>query len=188
MGIYDVPVNELINNTANELKSFDSIAAPVWTPFVKTGVHKEKPPVNGDWWHIRVAAVLLSVAKRGPLGVNRLRVKYGGKKNRGMAPARFAKGSGNIARKVLQQLEKSGLVKQETKGTHKGRVLTGEGLKVLSKVSDELMKVHKIEFKKVEKKDLSIAKPKKTAVKKSAKKKSVKKASKKSVKTDEVQE
>ncbi len=138
--IEDVPVQELIEALAEKLKSVEAIKPPEWSKFVKTGAHKERPPVRPDWWYVRSAAVLRSVYKLGPIGVSKLRTKYGGSKNRGFAPERFYKGSGSIIRKVLQQLEKAGLIKQAQVGVHKGRILTKEGMAMLKEVAKELKK------------------------------------------------
>ena len=138
--IYDVSPNDLIANVAEELKNMPEIETPEWAQFVKTGMHKERPPVDEDWWYTRSAAVLRSVAKLGPVGVAKLRTKYGGKKNRGHKPDKFFKGSGNILRKALQQLEKAGLVEYKKDGVRKGRVLTGKGRSLLDKKAGELLK------------------------------------------------
>ncbi len=145
--IYDVPANELIAKTAAELKKLPQLKAPVWSVYAKTGVHKERPPIHADWWHIRAAAVLRSVAKLGPVGVSKLRTKYGGKKNRGHKPEHFFKGSGNIIRKVLQQLEAAKLIKQVKIGVHKGRVLTPEGHSLLDKTALLIQKETKSQSK-----------------------------------------
>src|SRR3989344_4234133 len=76
--IYDVNPNKLISKAAEELKKLESIKPPVWAPFVKTGVHKERVPVEKDFWYKRSASVLRKVYILGPVGVNKLRVKYGG--------------------------------------------------------------------------------------------------------------
>ena len=55
---YDVTADTLINRMATELKSIPEILPPDWAPFVKTGVSRELPPENPDWWYIRSAAVL----------------------------------------------------------------------------------------------------------------------------------
>ena len=72
------------------------------------------------------------MAKLGPVGVSKLTVKYGGKPNRGHKPGRFRRGSGSIARKILQQLEKAELVRQTSKGVHKGRVITKKAAEMLN--------------------------------------------------------
>ena len=53
--IYDKDTNELIAKASEELKKV--IKAPEWAQFVKTGVHKERPPVEKDWFYKRAAAI-----------------------------------------------------------------------------------------------------------------------------------
>ena len=137
--MYDAEPQELVLKAAEELKKMPEIKAPEWAAFAKTGMHKERPPVSGDWWHIRVASVLRTVYRLGPVGVSKLRTKYGGKKNRGVKQERFYRGSGNILRKALQQLEKAGLVKFAEKGVHKGRVVTPKGMAFLDKISSQII-------------------------------------------------
>lgn len=127
--MYDVSTQELIDEAAKELK--DLIQKPEWADFVKTGVHKERPPTRDDWWHVRAAAILRTVHLKGPIGVSKLRVKFGGKKDRGVRPEHFAKGSGSIIRKILQQLEQAELLRFTEKTVHKGRVTTPKGASVL---------------------------------------------------------
>jgi small subunit ribosomal protein S19e len=62
-------VSELIGKAAEALKKVDGIRPPEWAAYVKTGVHKERPPVQQDWWYRRAAAVLCAVQKLGPVGV-----------------------------------------------------------------------------------------------------------------------
>ena len=139
MSMYEVPKGELITTVAKELQKLPAFKPPVWSQFVKTGPHKERPPVQGDWWHVRAAAVLRRIAETGPVGTSKLRKHYGGKRNRGFAPERAYPGSGNIIRKILQQLEKSGLVKQVAVGVHKGRKITPQGTKILDSAAKILM-------------------------------------------------
>ncbi len=136
--IYDVDPSGLIEKTAEELKKLDSIKPPVWAAFAKTGMHKERPPVKNDWWYARAASVLRQIYRYSPIGVSKLRTMYGGKKNRGYRPEHFFKGSGSIIRKVLQQLEKEGFVKQDLKSIHKGRVITAKGKKFLDGIASNI--------------------------------------------------
>jgi small subunit ribosomal protein S19e len=103
---------------------------------VKTGVHKQRPPYQDDWWHIRCAALLRTVYLRGPIGIERLRSKYGGRQERGTKKEKFRKGSGNVIRKCLQQLEKAELVKKTDK--KRGRVVTKKGMSILDKLSAKI--------------------------------------------------
>lgn len=138
--IFDVSVNELLKEVAKELKNVPEIKPPVWSLFAKTGMHKERPPQEADWWYIRSASVLRKVRTHGPIGVSKLRTQYGGKQNRGHKPERFQKGSGSVARKVLQQLEKAGLVKKTQVGKHFGRIATPKGISLLDKTAGKLYK------------------------------------------------
>ncbi len=129
--VYDADAAKTIEKLAQALKTH--IQAPEWTKFVKTGMAKERQPTAQDWFYTRAASVLRTVYMRGPIGVQKLRVKYGSKKNRGHNPERFYKGSGKILRNVLQQLEKASLVKFQKESVHKGRIITAKGKSLVDK-------------------------------------------------------
>ena len=131
--IYDTNTNKLIEKAANALKN--QIKAPEWSKFVKTGRAKERLPIDDDWWYKRAASILRKVYILGPIGTNKLKVKYGGKKNRGSRPEKFYPGSGKIIRTILQQLEKLGYVTEEKENVHKGRKITAKGKSFLDKLS-----------------------------------------------------
>ncbi|MFA5394848.1 MAG: 30S ribosomal protein S19e [Methanomicrobiales archaeon] len=132
--VYDLPADVLIRKTAEELKAMESVEAPEWAAFAKTGVHKQGPPADEDWWYTRAAAVLRRIYVDGPIGVERLRSFYGGKQNRGSSPDRFRKGSGSVIRKVIQQLEGEGLVEN----VENGRKVTPKGRSFLDGVAHGL--------------------------------------------------
>ena len=136
----NVPQGKLIDKTAQKLKNINEIKPPEWANIVKTGTQKQRPPVEDDWWYTRSAAVLRTLLIKGPIGVSKLRTKYGGRKRRGHKPPKFAKGSGSIQRKVLQQLESAGLAKKNEKSVHKGRMITTKGLRLLNDAAKELFK------------------------------------------------
>src|SRR3989338_904231 len=138
--IIAVNPQELIHKTAEELKKQKLVQPPDWSKFVKTGHFKERLPENEDWWYLRSASVLRSVAKLGPVGTEKLRTKYGGRKRRGHQHEQFFKGSGSIIRKILQQLQKADLIKHVQKGVHKGRVLTPKGTSFLDKMAVQISK------------------------------------------------
>ena len=132
--VYDVPADHIIRRVAEELKKRKEIVPPAWAAFAKTGVHKEMPPEDPDWWFTRAAAVLRRVYVDGPLGVERMRSFYGGKKNRGSRPNAFRKGSGSILRKSLQQLEAAGLIIHDKTG----RKVSPAGMSFLDNLSQEV--------------------------------------------------
>ena len=145
--INDVSPSEIVKKLAEKLKKNDNMNAPSWAAYAKTGVSKDRPPVQLDWWQIRAASVLLKIYKFGPIGVSKLRTIYGSKKNRGVKPEKFFKASGNILRKILQQLDKAGYTKQTQIGVHKGRVITKEGKMLLDSVAAEVKTMPKPEKK-----------------------------------------
>jgi small subunit ribosomal protein S19e len=133
---YDVPVSKLVERLANYLKkNVDETNPPPWAAIVKTGVHVQRPPQNPDWWYIRCASLLRKIYAHGPIGVEKLRAEYGGRKDYGVRPSHAAKGSGAIIRKALQQLEAAGFV-----GTFQtsGRRVTKKGRKLLEELTEEL--------------------------------------------------
>tara|TARA_Y100000310_G_scaffold242605_1_gene246772 strand:- start:1813 stop:2445 length:633 start_codon:yes stop_codon:yes gene_type:complete len=195
--IYNADPSELIEKSSEELKKVESIKAPEWAAFVKTGVHKERPPLKNDWWYMRAASILREVYRHGPIGVPKLRTKYGGKKNRGVKKSHFYKGSGNIIRKIVQQLEKEGFLKKDLKSLHKGRVITEKGKKFLDEIAGKISNViQKKEVKKEEVKENTKKEvPKQQAPKqveqketKTEKKPEVKQEPKKEVKQEEKSE
>lgn len=134
--VYDVPSAILIERLAKYLKEYvTEVEPPAWAPFVKTGVHKERPPENPEWWYTRCASLLRKIYLKGPIGVEHLRAEYGGRKDFGVRPEHACKGSGAIIRRALQQLEAAGLV-ETVKG--KGRVVTNKGRSLLDKLATEI--------------------------------------------------
>lgn len=125
-----------MSKLVEEIKSIKEVQAPVWAPFVKTSVANQRPPMNPEWWEVRVASVLKKVLKFGPIGTNKLAKMYGGKQNRGHRPDIKKNGSRNITRKALQQLEAAGLIKQVSE-PKSGKVLTKEGKELLNKCGEE---------------------------------------------------
>ncbi|MFX0114121.1 MAG: 30S ribosomal protein S19e [Candidatus Hodarchaeota archaeon] len=137
--VYQVPADMLIEALAEDLKNEYStfIQPPSWTHYSKTGRHKIKPPEREDWWYVRAASLLRKVSVKGPIGVEHLRKLYGGRKNYGVAPNHFVKGSGNVQRKLLQQLERAGLIRILP---GKGRTPTPQGQALLDKVAFQIKK------------------------------------------------
>lgn len=122
---------KLIMAAAKELEKIKEMQPPEWAKYVKTGIHKERPPQQENWWFIRAAAVLRKVYLNPGIGVSRLRKEYGGRKNRGHQPEHKYRGSGSVIRKVLQSLEKAGFIKTENR---KGRFITPKGQSFLHKI------------------------------------------------------
>ena len=141
---YDVPADLLISSLSHKLQSFEKINPPEWATQVKTGTHRERPPVQDDWWHTRAASILRKVAMMGPIGTNRISQEFGGAKDRGVKKSKAVSGSRNISRKILQQLADSGLVSDSMNVTgtvNSGKVLSSKGQSLLDEVAHSVREV-----------------------------------------------
>jgi len=135
---YDVPAEVLISRLSGYIKeNIKEVSPPEWAFHVKTGAHVERVPQKDDWWYLRTASLLRKLYMNSPVGVQRLRKEYGGRKRHGNFPAHHALAGGNIIRSSLQQLEKAGLVQRVDK---KGRVLSNKGKSLLDAMSTQIKK------------------------------------------------
>lgn len=111
----------------------DGFSLPGWVDTVKTGPAKELPPQSADWFYIRAASIARHVYLRKTVGVGRLRKVHGSTRNRGSRPSHHVDASGSVDRKVMQALEKIGVLeKDEEKG---GRRITQAGQRDLDRKS-----------------------------------------------------
>jgi len=116
----------------NSVYEMPEFVQPEWSFFIKTGVAKERPPQDPDFWCKRAASILRQIYINKTVGVNRLKTRYGSKKNRGVQPSKFRKASGKIIRTILQQSEKAGLLEKFNEpGKRAGRILTKQGKELL---------------------------------------------------------
>lgn len=130
--VYEIQSDEFNAKLSNILKDMPEFKQPEWSFFVKSGVSKQRPPQNSDFWHKRAASILRQIYIHGTVGVNRLKTRYGSKQNRGMRPEKFQKASGKIIRVILQRAESAGILeKQNEVGKKAGRRLTDKGKKLL---------------------------------------------------------
>ncbi len=137
--VYGMDAQEYNIKLAEALKKVPEFKEPEWVKFVKSGPAKERPIDDEDFWYKRAASILRNIYKKGSVGVERLRTKYGSKKNRGFKPEAFKKGSGKIIRVILQQADKAGFteIQKPVRGVRSkrpGRILTDKGKKFLEEV------------------------------------------------------
>lgn len=133
--VYDVPAEKLILKAAEKLKGNANIVPPEWAEYAKTGRHTEKAPVQEDWWFTRSASILRKLYVKGPMGSSRLAAEYGGFSDKGSMPNRAVKGSRNIARKCMMQLEAAGLLVSKEK---QGRSISPAGQSLLDNAAKEV--------------------------------------------------
>lgn len=143
--VFDVEGQTFVEVLAELLKSRygETIKPPPWATFVKTAHFKNRPPSDADWWYKRAASILRTLYIKGPIGVSRLRKKYGGRKDSPMRKAHFHRAAGNHIRKILQQLERVELVTT----SRKGRSLTPKGVSLLDSLAASILKNQSVEVK-----------------------------------------
>lgn len=129
--VYEIPADRLIAKVAEDLKNRIKLKRPNWATFVKTGSQKERIPENPDWWWVRAASVLRKIYVGGPIGVQRLRTAYGGRKNMGVKPEKFRRSGGKIIRSILMEFDRIGF----TEKVAKGRKITAKGQSYLDKIA-----------------------------------------------------
>ena len=134
--IFTKEPQEFNEKLAEALKSLSEFEKPKWIGFVKSGMAKQRPPVDENFWYKRTASILRQLYLKGVVGVGKLRTRYGSKKDRGGRPSKFYKASGKIIRIILQQAEAAGLVEKIDKMQH-GRRLTAKGRNFLDSIEIE---------------------------------------------------
>ena len=137
--VYEINQQEYNLKLAEALKQIPEIKEPEWVAFVKSGPAKERPIDEPDFWHKRTASILKQIYKKNIVGVNRLRTKYGSKKNRGFQPEEFRKSGGKIIRTILQQCDAAGFteIAKVIRGVRErkpGRQLTQKGKDFLEEI------------------------------------------------------
>lgn len=131
--VYEVKSADLVKLAAQRLKE-KKLPKPSYIDYVKSGPSKERVPADKDFWYMRSASVLRQVYLNGPIGVSKLRTRYGGRKEHVVHRHHHMKAGGSIIRDAMIELEKLKLV-QNTKA---GRVITPQGKSFLDKVANEL--------------------------------------------------
>ncbi|MGC8662702.1 MAG: 30S ribosomal protein S19e [Candidatus Micrarchaeia archaeon] len=138
--VNDVDANALIKKTAEKLKEA-KISKPSYVGFVKSGAGKDRVPQQNDFWYIRCASLLRQVYLNGPIGISRLRTRYGSRKEHLVRRHHHYKAGGSMIKDVFDVLEKLGYVKKTTAG----REITEAGKSFLDKLSNEIVKGGKVE-------------------------------------------
>ncbi|KXN67453.1 40S ribosomal protein S19-A [Conidiobolus coronatus NRRL 28638] len=135
--VRDIGHQEFIAAYAAHLKRSAKIEVPAWVDLVKTATHKELAPYDPNWWYVRAAAVARHIYLRPGVGVGHLRRRAGTSKNRGTRPSHHADATGSVPRKVLQALEKIGILEQDQNG---GRRITRAGQRELDQIAVQVAK------------------------------------------------
>lgn len=133
----DVPAQDFINAYASFLQRQGKLEVPGYVDLVKTSAGNELPPQEAEtWFYKRAASAARHIYLRKQVGVGKLNKLYGGAVNRGGAPARHVDASGSVNRRVLQALEKIGVLEISPKG---GRRISDNGQRDLDRIAAQTL-------------------------------------------------
>jgi len=141
-GVRDVSAPDFIKAYSGHLKRSGKLEVPTWVDLVKTGSYKELAPYDPDWFYVRAASVARHVYLRKHVGVGQLRKVHGGAKNRGNRPSHHTPASGAVERKVLQGLEKIGVLEKAADG---GRKISQDGERDLDRIASSIVEAQREE-------------------------------------------
>lgn len=133
--VYEVSAQELVREAAKRLKAVIK-PQPEYLHYAKSGANKERQPQDPDFWYVRSASLLRYVYTSGPVGVSRLRTRYGSRKEHTVHRKHHMAAGGSIIQDSLNALEQASLVRK----TKSGREITPKGRSFLDKISGEVSK------------------------------------------------
>lgn len=133
--VFDVDGSALIKKTSEMLKG-KGMAKPEYIDFVKSGASRERVPSDPDFFYMRSASLLRQVYLNGPVGIARMRTRYGTRKLHTIHRHHHFRSGGSVIKDAFDSLEKLDYVKK----TPKGRVITPAGKSFLDKISNEIIK------------------------------------------------
>lgn len=135
--VKDVPAQKFIDAYAAFLQRQGKLEIPGWVELVKTSAGNELPPQDAEgWFYKRSASIARHIYIRKDVGVGRLNKVYGGAINRGSRPCHHKDASGSVNRKVVQALEKLGLLEQTENG---GRRISENGRRDLDRIAAQTL-------------------------------------------------
>ncbi|VVB77029.1 30S ribosomal protein S19e [uncultured archaeon] len=133
--VFEVDSGKLVSAAAAKLKE-KGISRPDYIDFVKSGAGRERIPQSRDFWYMRCSAILRQVYINGPIGVEKLRTRYGNRKGHTMHRHHHMKASGSIITDAFASLEKAGYVKKGKAG----REITPAGKSFLDKIANDIIR------------------------------------------------
>ncbi len=133
--IFEVESDVLVKRASEKLRE-QKIPKPAYVDYVKSGAGRDRAPTDDSFWYMRCASILRQTYANGPIGISKLRTRYGNRKRHTVAHPHHKRAGGSIIKDAFDTLEKTGYVKK----TKEGRVITEKGRSFLDKVANELTK------------------------------------------------
>lgn len=100
-----VPLLKAIEGT---LKANTAIKLPKDHDLIKTGSGRQYSPDSPDWFYTRMAAIVRLAMRKGRVSLKGLGSRFGARKNRGVRPSGFTRGSSFVNGAAVAELESIG--------------------------------------------------------------------------------
>ncbi len=133
--IFEIESDQLVKRAAERLRE-QNIQKPSYVDYVKSGAGRDRSPNDDSFWYMRCASILRQTYVNGPIGISKLRTRYGNRKRHIVTHPHHKRAGGSIIKDAFDTLEKEGYVKK----TEEGRIITDKGKSFLDKVANELLK------------------------------------------------
>lgn len=133
--IFEIESDQLVKRTAEKLRE-QNISKPSYVDYVKSGAGRDRAPTDDSFWYMRCASILRQTYVNGPIGISKLRTRYGNRKRHVVTHPHHKRAGGSIIKDAFDTLEKAGYVAK----TKDGRTITDKGKSFLDKVANELLK------------------------------------------------
>ncbi|MES1911179.1 MAG: hypothetical protein MHM6MM_003658 [Cercozoa sp. M6MM] len=119
MTVKSVDAASFVEALAKHLKSTAKITPPAYVDLIKTGTHREMPPIDPDWFYTRAAAIARRIYVRKDAGVGTLAKVFGDVKRNGVRRNHHRDAARGLIRNILKQLETADIVCKTRSGVRR---------------------------------------------------------------------
>lgn len=131
---YRIKAAPLIEAIKETLKNNGNITLPKDSDLIKTSHGKQYTPEDSNWFYTRMAAIVRTAMCKGTVSLKSLERKYSCRKNAGVRPSRYAKGSNFVIESAIEQLIKI----QWFNFANKKDILTSSAKETLSEIMEKI--------------------------------------------------
>lgn len=132
--VYRVKAAPLIEAIKETLKSNDAIVPPKDSDIIKTSNGKQQAPEDINWFYVRMASIVRYAMCKKRVSLKGLARKYSCRKNVGVRPSKYARGSEFVIESAIKQLINIGWFNF----SNKSDILTPTAKEVLGEIMEKV--------------------------------------------------
>ena len=130
---YRLDAHKLVDAISSTLEK-EKVELPIHGDLIKTGCGRQYSPYEKNWFYTRMASIVRQAMCKDKVSMTGLAHKYGVRKNRGVKPTKFTRGSRYVIGKAIDNLIQLGWFDfNQTDG-----IITEKAGKVLEKIMADL--------------------------------------------------